>query len=139
MTRDTINNGQQGQAMKHTKHARAIIMVAALMFMLGGCSFRHQMDAKFGDQNFKTTIALVELYKVRHGVYPASLGDLDYLGGWDPIYIRAVKYKRIGKGYELDIVRGWVGKPTLSYPPGFWHGLGIVATNVGGFSAPDSK
>jgi hypothetical protein len=33
-------------------------------------------------------------------------------------------------GYELDLVRGWVGTPDLSYPPDFWHGLGIRRTNV---------
>ncbi len=125
--------------MKPFAPVRVVLASAALMFVLAGCSFRHQMDAQFGDQNFKTAIALVELYKVRHGTYPASLDDLDYLGQWDPIYIRGVKYRRVGKGYELDIERGWVGKPTLSYPPGFWHGLGLVATNVGGFPGAGHK
>lgn len=120
--------------MGNVKGGLSILLVAALLLQVAGCRFQRQMDGKFGDQNFKSAVALVELYKVRHGHYPQSLADLHYLGGWDPIYLRGVKYRRIGHGYELDIEHGWVGRPKLSYPPGFWHGLGIVATNVGGFS-----
>lgn len=121
--------------MKGMMKCGAMALLIAWVMMLGACSFRHQMDRKFGDQDFKTTIALVEVYKLRHGVYPASLSDLHYLGNWDPLYLQGVKYRRLGNGYELDIERGWIGKPELSYPPGFWHGLGIVSTNVGGFPA----
>lgn len=121
--------------MKKMKKTGAIALLVAWVLVSSACSFQRQMDGKFGDQDFKTAIALVELYKVRHGDYPQTLSDLHYLGGWDPIYLQGVKYRRLGNGYELDIERGWIGKPKLSYPPGFWHGLGIVATNVGGFSA----
>ena len=34
----------------------------------------------FGDQNLKTTVALVELHKVRFGRYPDSLSDLKFTG-----------------------------------------------------------
>jgi hypothetical protein len=30
----------------------------------------------FGDQHFKTAIALVELHRVRTGTYPSSLRDI---------------------------------------------------------------
>ena len=125
--------------MKNKVRAGAIVLPIAWIPVLGACSFQHQLDGKFGDQDFKATIALVELYKVRHGVYPPSLADLHYLGGWDPIHLQGVTYRRSGHGYELDIERGWIGKPKLSYPPGFWHGLGIVATNVGGFPATPAR
>jgi hypothetical protein len=46
-----------------------------------------------------------------------------------------VKYKKVEDGYELDLVRGWEGIPELSYPPEFWHGLGLRKTNVGGLDA----
>jgi hypothetical protein len=46
--------------------------------------------------------------------------------------IGSVRYKRLGNGYELDIVQGWMGQPALSYPPPFWHGLGVVSSHVAG-------
>jgi hypothetical protein len=30
----------------------------------------------------------------------------------------------------LHVVRGWVGKPTISYPKEFWQGLGLRRSNV---------
>ena len=44
--------------------------------------------------------------------------------------LNSVTYKRVEKGYELDIVRGWVGKPELQYPAEFWRGLGVIRSNV---------
>jgi hypothetical protein len=100
--------------------------------LLTGCGkFSGDMDATFGDQNFKTAIALIELYRVRHGTYPAKLSDLDFSGGWDALALNSVAYRRLDNGYELNITRGWVGKPTLAYPAAFWKGLGLRATNVG--------
>jgi len=42
---------------------------------------------KFGDQHFKTVIALVELQKLRSGAYPEQLKDLQFTGDWDAIAI----------------------------------------------------
>jgi|GEM_PF-542532 len=109
----------------------SIVMLMALALSTG-CSIKQEADAKFGDQGFKTVISLIELHKIRFGHYPESLSELKYTGDWDPIAINSVHYQRIGDGYELDIVRGWVGQPTLSYPADFWHGLGVVSSNVGG-------
>ena len=95
-------------------------------------------DRKFGDQNFKSAVALVELYNVRHGEYPPELSDLDHTGDWDKLYLSGVAYTRLDDGYELNITRGWVGKPTLSYPPEFWTGLGVRRTNVGGLPGSSS-
>ena len=101
------------------------------MHKLGGSiKFQQATDAKFGDQSFKTVVSLIELYHVRHGAYPAALTDLDFTGDWDPIAVNSVTYERLPDGYALDITRGWVGKPTLRYPPEFWHGLGLRRTNV---------
>ncbi len=90
------------------------------------------IDAQFGDQHFKTAISLIELHKVRSGVYPESLKDLKFTGGWDAIAIGSVEYHRLDTGYELNVTRGWVGKPELSYPPDFWRGLGVAKSNVKG-------
>ena len=113
--------------------AAALAVGAALALALGACGkFASQADAKFGDQHFKTAISLVELYRLRHGSYPSSLSDLDFIGDWDRIALSSVKYERLSDGYELDLVRGWIGKPKVSFPPEFWKGLGIRRSNVGG-------
>ena len=111
---------------------RQLMILVAALLCLSGCNFQKQADAKFGDQSFKTAIALIELHKVRNGAYPEALSDIRYAGDWDAIGTNNVEYKRIGDGYELNITGGWIGKPNLSYPAEFWHGLGIVSTNVGG-------
>ena len=89
------------------------------------------MDQKFGDQNFKSAIAIIELHKVRFGSYPASLRELRFTGEWDQLWLNAVQYRKLDDGYELNLTRGWVGKPDLTYPAEFWQGLGIRKTNVG--------
>jgi len=117
------------------KIARWLIVICTIAFATG-CALKQEADAKFGDQHFKTTIALIELYKLRYGTYPEKLQDLTFTGDWDAIALNSVSYQRVGDGYELDVVRGWVGSPALSYPPEFWKGLGVVASNVGGAPAP---
>ena len=110
----------------------ALVLILSVVVGIGGCGqFRKQADAKFGDQNFKSAIALIELYKVRFGTYPEHLSDIKFTGDWDAIWMSAVKYTKLPDGYELDLVRGWIGEPDLSYPPDFWRGLGVRKTNVG--------
>lgn len=112
-------------------HVRSFALSAALVWVLGGCGeFRAQADAQFGDQNFKSAIALIELHKVRFGVYPDRLNDLRFTGEWDQLWMSAVEYTKAGDGYDLDLVRGWVGAPDLAYPDEFWQGLGIRNSNV---------
>ena len=106
----------------------AALLSAAILF--SACAFQKEADRKFGDQDFKTAIALIELHKIRFGEYPASLNDLKFVGEWDAIALNGVAYKRLDNGYELDAVKGWVGKPELKYPPEFWRGLGLVKSNV---------
>ncbi|HEV7703235.1 MAG TPA: hypothetical protein VGO46_03040 [Gemmatimonadaceae bacterium] len=125
--------------MLRLRLALAFLMVASGI----GCTFpQEQMDSKFGDQNFKTSIALIELHHTRTGVYPESLRDLKFVGDWDQIALGAVEYRKLAEGYELNIVRGWVGKPSLAFPPAFWHGLGLRKSNVrslvGGEATHDS-
>jgi hypothetical protein len=104
--------------------------LAVVLVLMSGCAFKDQADAKFGDQHYKTAIALIELHRIRHGVYPSSIGDLTYIGEWDRIALNSVEYKKLDSGYELNISRGWIGKPTLSFPAPFWNNLGIQKTNV---------
>jgi hypothetical protein len=45
--------------------------------------------------------------------------------------LNSVAYTRLDQGsYELNVTRGWVGSPDLSYPASFWTGLGLKRTNV---------
>lgn len=113
--------------------AGVLALGVALALALGACGkFASQADAQFGDQHFKTAVSLVEMYRLRHGSYPSSLDELDFVGDWDRIALSAVKYERLSDGYGLELVRGWVGKPELSFPPEFWKGLGIRRSNVRG-------
>lgn len=104
-------------------------LLAASLF-LSGCGFQKQADAKFGGHYFKTAIALIELHKVHTSAYPDSLNDISYTGDWDRLPLSSVKYAKLDDGYELDLVQGWVGQPTLTYPPEFWTGLGLRRSNM---------
>lgn len=106
------------------------IAVLLLSAALAACDFQKDADAKFGDQHFKTVIALVELHKVRNGSYPETLNDLQFTGEWDAIAFSGVEYKKLGAGYELNVTRGWVGQPELAYPDEFWKGIGLVKSNL---------
>ena len=90
-----------------------------------------QANKEFGDQHFKTAIALIELHKIRFGSYPESLDSIKYIGQWDQMIFYSVKYKKLDSGYSLDLVNGWIGKPTtLGYPKEFWNGLGLIRSNM---------
>lgn len=106
------------------------LLLVAVLVSLVGCGFQEQANAKFGDQHFKTAIALVELHKTRTGAYPAALKDLTFTGEWDAIALASVEYKKLDVGYELNVTRGWTAKPELRYPVEFWQGLGLVHSNV---------
>lgn len=109
---------------------RLLVLAFLLAASMAGCGFQKQADAKFGDQHFKTAISLIELHRVRTGAYPATLADLEFTGDWDQIALASVQYKRLDAGYELNVVRGWTGKPELAYPDGFWAGLGLQRSNM---------
>jgi hypothetical protein len=83
-------------------------------------------DKQFGDQHLKTSIALIELHKLRYGKYPDSLSDLKYTGQWDQIALQSVRYypNTNRTAYYIEVERGWMGKPDLSMPDEFWRGTG---------------
>jgi hypothetical protein len=86
-------------------------------------------DNMFGDQHLKTTVALIELHKVRYGKYPDSLQDLRFTGQWDQIALQSVSYypNADHSAYYVEVEHGWVGKPTLEMPDEFWKGTGYSA------------
>lgn len=108
-----------------------LIAICGLAMGAAACGrIQQQADSQFGDQNFKSAIALIELHKVRFGRYPDTLADLKFTGSWDTNWLSAVQYQKLDDGYELNLTRGWVGTPALEYPADFWQGLGVRRTNV---------
>ncbi len=105
-----------------------------IMFITQQCGFdnmKEEANQKFGDQHFKTAIALIELHKIREGSYPETLKDLKYIGDWDQIVFGSVSYTKLETGYELNLINGWIGKPNkLVYPDEFWKGLGLQKSNL---------
>jgi hypothetical protein len=87
-------------------------------------------DAMFGDQHLKTTVALIELHKVRFGKYPGSLSDLKFTGQWDQIALQSVRYypNADRTAYYVEVERGWIGKPDLVMPDEFWRGTGYTVS-----------
>ena len=92
--------------------------------------FTRPVDNEFGDQHLKTTVALVELHKVRYGRYPERLKELRFAGGWDAIALGAVQYCAApdGSRYFVQVQRGWMGRPDLKMSQEFWKGTGLDPT-----------
>ena len=115
-------------------YKKILLPASLIIFLLAGCisdSFKEKANEQFGDQHFKTAIALIELHKIREGTYPNSLDNLKYLGDWDKIIFNSVEYKKLDEGYELNLTNGWMGKPKeLKYPDEFWNGLGLRKSNL---------
>jgi hypothetical protein len=116
-----------------------LIGVAVFIFILSGILAVHSIiasgitkgpDNMFGDQHLKTTVALIELHKVRFGKYPGSLSDLKFTGEWDQIALQNIRYypNADRTAYYIEVERGWVGKPDLNMPDEFWHGTGYTTT-----------
>ena len=51
------------------------VSLPSILKRSGVCTYTVLFDNKFGDQHLKTTIALLELYKTRHGHYPNQLSE----------------------------------------------------------------
>jgi hypothetical protein len=102
----------------------AVISVSVASFIRADPT--EPIDRKFGDQHLKTTVALIELHKVRYGEYPESLDDLKYTGEWDAIALQSVQYTPNADhtAYFVEVERGWAMKPDLEMPTGFWRGTG---------------
>ncbi len=106
-----------------------VVLIVGVVFGLKYVSehgLTEPMDRKFGDQYLKSTVAMLELHKLRFGSYPDSLRDIKYTGDWDQIWINGVSYypSEDRQSYYVEVHRGWVGKPTLVMPEEFWQNTG---------------
>ena len=104
----------------------AAACIGALVYYVGASGITRPLDNKFGDQNLKSTVALLELHKIRYGRYPQSLRDIRFKGDWDEIWLNSTHYvvSPDGTRYCVEVQRGWMGKPVLNYPSEFWRGTG---------------
>ena len=102
------------------------VCMGALVYYVSRSGITRPFDDEFGDQHLKTTVALLELHKIRYGRYPESLQDLRFNGNWDQIWLGGMRYvvSPDRTKYCIEVERGWIGKPVLSYPPEFWRGTG---------------
>ncbi len=113
-----------------------IPLYAALFSLLfSSCKFSgfyDEANRKFSDQYFKTAIAHIEMYNIRHGHYPAVLDSLEFIGDWNQFIFESVAYEKLDTGYRLDVVIGLqeVNPEEIKYPAEFWKGLGIKKSNV---------
>jgi hypothetical protein len=116
-----------------------VLCVAGIAVIAGGIlAFRSIIasgitkgpDNMFGDQHLKTTVALIELHKVRFGKYPGSLSELKFTGQWDQIALQSVRYypNEDRTAYYVEVERGWIGKPDLEMPAEFWRGTGYTTS-----------
>jgi hypothetical protein len=131
-----------GVTIKRPSRRTALIIAGVVLLGLGGAGlFAYQVvrmgfhkgpDAAFGDQHLKTVVALLELHRVRTGEYPAKLVGLKYPGAWDQIALSSVRYCPAAdrKSYVVEVTRGWIGKPALTFPADFWSGTGYRASLV---------
>ena len=116
------------------KTRKILIVLIASTLLFAQCGMKKlekQAMEKFGDQHFKTAIALIELHKIRFGEYPTTLDSLKFIGDWDQMIFASIKYQKLDKGYELDLTNDLLGMPdSLNYPDEFWKGLGLVRSNM---------
>jgi hypothetical protein len=111
----------------------ALLIVGVAIYAILRLNPTRAIDNQFGDQHLKTTVALVELHKLRFGRYPAKLSDLRYTGDWDAIALASVEYCAPGDGsrYFVKVRRGWIAAPELNMPEEFWRGTGFDSA-IGG-------
>ncbi len=116
---------------------RKVLLISFIFMLLGsGCGidkFTKESSEKFADQHFKTSISLIELYKVRNGEYPESLEAIKYIGEWDQMIFTSVEYKKLESGgYELNLneYSPFNTEINLVYPSQFWEGLGLKKSNI---------
>jgi len=68
---------------------KIFIFLIPLLFLLSCVPdmIKEEANQKFGDQHFKTAIALIELHNIRNEGYPESLDKLEFVGEWNAIVL----------------------------------------------------
>lgn len=87
-----------------------------------------ESQVMFADQQFKTTLNNIEVFKLRNGYYPDSLREITFTPAFDTAYFNFVEYKRWADKYELNMKV--IPKDFDPYPAEFWLGLGCERSNL---------
>jgi hypothetical protein len=87
-----------------------------------------QSQVMIADQQFKTAVSNIEVFKLRNGYYPDSLREITFAPAFDTGYFNAVEYTRWADKYELNLKV--IPKGFEPYPLEFWKGLGCYRSNV---------
>ncbi len=119
------------------KKKTSVIIVVLVVCLIGlgvfksvsnflNSEFAGSANEMFGDQHLRTSVALIELHKLRYGVYPETLQDLKFIGQWDMIHISSVTYytNEDRTAYFIYVAKGWIGEVDLAIPDEYWQGLG---------------
>jgi hypothetical protein len=86
---------------------------------------------QIADMEFKHTIALIELHKMRFGKYPLSLDSIKFSSITDNLSNSSFDYKLNGAGYDLNSKNSSLKFiNSFNYPNEFWNGLGLVKSNL---------
>ena len=107
-----------------------LVIAAIVVVSVARSGVTRPLDDMFGDQHLKTVVALVELHKVRYGVYPSRLSELKFTGQWDKIHIHAVSYcaAEDRQSYYVEVQQGWAFKPgdlAREQSAEYWQGTGF--------------
>lgn len=82
----------------------------------------------FNDMHFKDALHNIEMYKLRTGNYPDSLGEITFVAEMDRTSFAMVEYARLEDKYELNLKV--IPKEPEYYPDEFWIGLGCIKSNM---------
>lgn len=80
------------------------------------------------DQQFKSVLNNIEMFKLRNGYYPDSLGEITFVSDFDKSDFKAVEYINHFDRYELNLKA--IPKNMEPYPLEFWNGLGCTRSNL---------
>jgi hypothetical protein len=125
---------------------KKIAIVVLLLSGLSGCfpadvkeQMQNQMASAqrmFAETEFKKALGQIELHKLRTGIYPRSLSELQFLNQLDSSMSSFVEYTRLDSGYELNVKAAFPSEEMAQeqalphFPDEFWKGLGCVKSNT---------
>ena len=115
------------------KVVRKLLLMLFFTIIFNSCfpdRILNSTNIRLKDQAFKTALAVIELHKIRYGLYPESLDEVQFLGDWDKAMPYYVEYKLLENGYELNIIGDTKYFKRSDYPSDFWSGLGLQKSNL---------
>lgn len=105
-----------------------IFIFIFILFIISFIDFRSSKKGdSFAEQYYTSTIASIELHKIRYGEYPKNLKELKFFGKWTSMGFRTMEYRKVDNGYTLvPTMDESLTKAILDYPDEFYQGLGVL-------------